>query len=482
MKLARKFTVALVIGILIVLGGNSTIRVKREIELFETDSTRDSRLLGRVLGGAVQRVWSTVGEEQALQLVADADEREGSVRIRWLGPDAEIFAPGSAEGPALGEYRSVQRLDELPDGTDALYTYVPVVVSGSTRGAIEIRDSLLRRNVYIRNTIAQAIITTSILVILCGCIALWLGVLFVGRPVGLLIEKARRIGCGDLSGRLNLNQKDEIGELGEEMNTMCDLLDRANRKAAAEARGKLAAVEQLRHADRLSTVGKLATGIAHELGTPLNVVTGRAQLIARDSRSSEEERQHATIITEQARRMTAIIRQVLDFARRQDAHKSRHNLREVMHQATKMVETLAQKASVSVEIAEESEIHANIDAGQVHQALTNLLVNAIQAMPNGGVVQVGLRLQELEPPPDHGGARGEYICLYVQDHGVGMTPEVRARVFEPFFTTKQVGDGTGLGLSVAYGIAKDHGGWIGVESELGRGSRFSICLPQGEGG
>jgi signal transduction histidine kinase len=118
-----------------------------------------------------------------------------------------------------------------------------------------------------------------------------------------------------------------------------------------------------------------------------------------------------------------------------------------------------------------------MDASLIEQALTNLVVNAIQAMPTGGTITVGLSVAVVSPPADLAQARAEYVCLYVEDQGVGMSPEHLAHVFEPFFTTKDVGEGTGLGLSVAYGIARDHGGWIEAVSDPKKGSRFSIYLP-----
>jgi signal transduction histidine kinase len=124
---------------------------------------------------------------------------------------------------------------------------------------------------------------------------------------------------------------------------------------------------------------------------------------------------------------------------------------------------------------------ALVDAEQIRQALTNLVLNGVQAIGEGGRVQVGLRVERARPPADHGGPETEYACLYVKDDGVGMSKDVLAHIFEPFFTTKRVGEGTGLGLSVTYGIVREHGGWIDVASEPGAGSRFCIYLPLKEG-
>ena len=195
-------------------------------------------------------------------------------------------------------------IDEAKEGL--LMTYVPVAVpdSSSRKGGLEIAESLATRTAYVRGTIVSTVVATAMLSLVCGLIALWVGVGFVGRPIHALIEQSRRIGVGDFSRRLALKQEDEVGELATEMNAMCDRLEQANQRIATEAAAKLAADEQLRHAERLTTVGKLASGIAHELGTPLNVVSARARMIAVGEAKAEAIADNARIIVEQADRMT----------------------------------------------------------------------------------------------------------------------------------------------------------------------------------
>jgi signal transduction histidine kinase len=141
---------------------------------------------------------------------------------------------------------------------------------------------------------------------------------------------------------------------------------------------------------------------------------------------------------------------------------------------------MAQKRKVSLVLDEgESTVRAEVDAGQIQQALTNLVVNGIQAMEQGGRLTVSIGCRRTTPPADVPGGLGEYASISVEDEGKGIAPELIPRVFEPFFTTKDVGEGTGLGLSVAYGIARDHNGWIGVHSSPGKGSRFELLIPLG---
>ena len=121
---------------------------------------------------------------------------------------------------------------------------------------------------------------------------------------------------------------------------------------------------------------------------------------------------------------------------------------------------------------------ARVDPGQIQQVLTNLVVNAFQAMPEGGRVEVRIRAARTRPPEVPAGPEADYLCIEFEDEGEGIPHEVQSRLFDPFFTTKDVGEGTGLGLSIAHGIVLDHGGWIDVESKPGEGSCFSVYLPR----
>jgi signal transduction histidine kinase len=120
-----------------------------------------------------------------------------------------------------------------------------------------------------------------------------------------------------------------------------------------------------------------------------------------------------------------------------------------------------------------------VDPDKLQQVLSNLVINGIQAMPGGGMLKVDIKGEHFRPPVDHGGPEARFIRISVKDQGIGITEENKIHLFEPFFTTKGVGEGTGLGLSVSRGIVREHGGWIAVESQAGRGSCFSIYLPEG---
>lgn len=484
MRLTRKLAIALTLAIVVVLGTNSLVRVAREVRMFDENSRADNELLGRAVAGAAALTWQRVGEAEALDLVEDANQRESHVQIRWVWLDAPAGHPHAPELPRSSITRALQRetlalkMRAAEHTAEALYTYVPVTIPGSRRAAVELRESLAAEQAYLHRTILQAVIATAIMLGLSAMITFGLGALLVGRPVRRLVEQAQRIGAGDLASRIDLTQTDEIGDLAREMNAMSERLLEARQRIEAATEAKVAAVEQLRHADRLTTVGKLASGIAHEVGTPLNVIGGHAQLVVEEHPAGTTAHGSALVIGEQVRRVAAIIRQLLDFARPRAIRRVQQNITPIVTQAAAMLDPLAQKRSVQLEvIAPAQPVSGLVDAGQLQQVVTNLVMNAIQATPEGGMVSVDVEHTRSSPPPPSAQDAIDCVRVSVADPGSGIDPDALPNIFEPFYTTKAPGEGTGLGLSVVYGIVKEHGGWIAVESSIGRGSKFSVYLP-----
>ncbi len=227
------------------------------------------------------------------------------------------------------------------------------------------------------------------------------------------------------------------------------------------------AVDQLRHAERLNVIGTLAAGVAHELGTPLNVIAGCAELLAEDSIDDKVQRRTAMII-EQVAKSSSIIRHLLDFGHRGSVGRTRIDLNDVAASASAMLQSTARKRGCTIELEVGPPVNVSGNAAELEQVLSNLILNGIQAMDRGTVhVRVGGELR----------ADQRVGCVEVEDQGSGIPAESLSQIFDPFFTTKGVGEGTGLGLSVSYGIVRDHDGVIEVASVPRRGSRFTVVLP-----
>jgi signal transduction histidine kinase len=247
---------------------------------------------------------------------------------------------------------------------------------------------------------------------------------------------------------------------------------------AFETQSVVNTLEQLRHADRLGTLGRLASTVAHELGTPLNIIGARATMIAAGEVTGEDVRENARIIAEQSTRMARILGEILTFSRRAPMTFTELDLSEVVEKAMTLASWLAKKdGPVKLQVSG-SGGHVRGDAGKILQVLMNLILNGLQAMPAGGTLRVRLRTESCTPRGASVDTKQPYARIDVMDEGAGIPGKILPRVFEPFFTTKPATEGTGLGLAIAQGIALEHGGWIDVESKAGHGACFTVRLPR----
>jgi two-component system NtrC family sensor kinase len=236
------------------------------------------------------------------------------------------------------------------------------------------------------------------------------------------------------------------------------------RRRSEEDRARLE--EQLRHADRLATIGQLAAGVAHELNEPLANILGFAQLAMKGPALKGQAGHDVEKIVAAALHGREIVKKLMFFGRQMPTKKTLMDLNQIVDEGLYFLESRCAKEGIEVVRSLEPELpKVNADPSQLHQVLVNLVVNAIQAMPEGGKLIIRT------------GPRDGYVSLVVEDTGVGMSKDVLEQIFIPFFTTKDVGQGTGLGLPVVHGIVTSHGGTVAVRSEVGRGSRFEVTLP-----
>jgi two-component system NtrC family sensor kinase len=479
-NLTTKFIVAALAIVSGVLTGSAAVAVARERALFERDMTHDAQSFARSLAVPLLHAFRAQGEGGARELLAQVQAQQdqaAGMHVAWQPLEALAPAAAAISGALHGPLAATSfREEHTPPGE--LVTFVRV--DAPRAGVLVVRESLADEHRYIGASVRNHVITTTLLLALAAA-GMWIvGRHFVGRPVDLLVAKARRAGSGDLSGPVLLSQRDELRELADEMNQMCEKLDESRRHLEAETVARVAAVDQLRHAERVATVGRLASGVAHELGTPLNVVLGRASVI-RGARTPEEIAQHAAIIERQVTRMSRIIRGLLDFARSTPPRRGKVEASKVTRATAQMLLPMAEKAGLQLDVEEPGDgVALTGDEGQLQQVLTNLVLNGIQAGQPGGHVRIGchtLPAGAVPPGPAGETVSGPAVVFTVSDDGAGMSEDVRRRIFEPFFTTKDVGQGTGLGLAVSYGIVREHGGYIDVASAPEHGARFSVFLP-----
>lgn len=486
MKVTAKLVGYLVFGIVLLLAIDLYLAVQRESEALHADMSSDARDFGISMKEWVAVIWKTHGEEVALQMIEDTNREGASLRVRWIwltdSSDA-LYQPEIASDllQQMSTQDSFSWKHTNEDGKEMLYTYVMQVAgtseNDSRRGALEIRQPFDPVHQYTGSSIKRRIVMMAMIVLLATLTTGLLGMAIVGKPLQTLAEKAKRIGQGELDGPVELKGNDELTTLGNALNTMCEQLQEAKETLRKEHKKRIDAVEQLRHADRLRTVGELSSGLAHELGTPLNVISGRAGMIASERLNGPEVTKSAGIIRDQAERMTKIIQQLLDFARRRKPQYEALNLRSIVQQTIDLLTPLAAKREVTFRLLADKDCVTMVDIGQIQQVMTNLIVNAVHAAPSKSDVEIEIKQVRAFPPGGSMAAEKAYAYLAVRDSGDGIAKEDMSRLFEPFFTTKVAGEGSGLGLSIVQGIVQEHSGWVDVESHQEKGTQFTVYLP-----
>src|SRR6266849_2690360 len=296
----------------------------------------------------------------------------------------------------------------------------------------------------------------------------------VTRPLGSLLEAVQAVERGDFTQTLEANGRDELSELTRAFDGMRGSLHR-NEAQRAQLEG------QLRQAQKMEALGRLAGGVAHDFNNLLTVIRGHSELLLDRLRPGDVLCSHSQQILKTADRAASLTRQMLAFSRMQVLQLKVLDMNELIAEMGKLLRRLIREdIEFSLRLGD-SLARVKADPGQLEQVLLNLTVNASDAMPLGGKLTVETQnviVDKIYARKRPSVEPGEYVLISVSDTGHGMDATTKARIFEPFFTTKEPGKGTGLGLATVYGVVKQSGGFIWVESEPGRGTRFEIYLPR----
>ena len=390
-------------------------------------------------------------------------------RVAASGPDAARMTRGrvaelTEEGSEGGQF------DEQ-DGRELYSYFVPLVDSGGRIiGLLQVTRRGSDFDYYLNEIRHRGML------ILGAAAAMMVLVVYAGHHFGVgrhfraMRRRLDEVGRGHRERRLAVEGPWELRQLASEINRVLDRVRESEQELMAQREKEQALETRLHQSEKMAAIGQLAAGVAHELGSPMAVVAGKAQRAQR--RAGEPDVAQALAdIREQVGRMERTVSQLIDFGRGYSARRRPEAVGRIARAAVQQVEDEAAAGNVSLEVVgEEPGPEVEADRLRLEQAVHNLLSNAVQATP-GGQVHVEWR------------HRGDEVVLWVEDDGPGIDEALRNRLFEPFFTTKPVGSGTGLGLAVVQGAVTEHGGSIEVEvgPELG-GSRFTITLPAIRGG
>lgn len=310
------------------------------------------------------------------------------------------------------------------------------------------------------------------------CTILWN---LVSTPVSMLAKGMERVAGGDLDYTINLNRKDEIGELADAFNAMTsdlkktknELMDWGNtleKKVQEKTEAIHRAQAQLIHSEKLASLGRMAAGVAHEINSPLTGIVTFGHLLLKKFPPGTQEREDIEVIIDQANRCSTIIKGLLGFARASAAEKALTNINDVLHSSMNIVRNKADFFDIKlVTDFDPALLRVKADSSQLQQVFLNMIMNAGDAMEGKGTLTLTTRnISE---------NNRDFVEVVFRDTGPGIPEENLEKLFEPFFTTKPVGKGTGLGLAVSHGIIQEHGGKVTVKTKLNEGSSFYIKLP-----
>jgi two-component system NtrC family sensor kinase len=488
MKLTIKLILVAMTVILAVVSVQAVMRAQGMSERSLHRTRHELAALALALGATTDELWRAAGPDAAQRLVERVDQSFG--RAYGVGDGQAVErspdqvhvrlertarADGVLSAGAFGALPSDARAERIEQREDELR----IALAVGAGGLLEIRKPLAAHHAAVRSARWSEAAHLAVLALFGTVTLLVAGTRLLEWPLRALVARVRTLADGDDAGRPRDQQpRDELGTLASELERMSERLESAWDEMRRDRWMRTSTFERLRRADRLSTVGKLASSMAHDLGTPLNVVSGRAMMIMSTPSCPAEISSDARIIGEQANNMTRIIRRMLDHTRRRDLQLTSTPLTDLLQRAITLVEPLAEEQEVTIEHVRPLELVVTVDENKVLQVLTILMVNGVEAMPGGGRLRLQASVLDVEEPPDSRAAAGTYVRISVEDSGAGIDANALDKIFEPFFSTKGGGEGTGLGLTVSHSIIRDHGGWLEAHSQPGHGSRFDVYLPQ----
>ncbi len=476
MRLALKLTMVITALTVIVLVLQAQLRLARELDLLEASIRTDQHLIGATILPTVAEALDVGGMPAAKAVIARADESERAVRLRLVDLRDEAPAadrPDIRDPEVISTVRShrevVAHRSKEHQSAALLYTYLPV--TDDDHGvAIELMKSLRSLDEFSARAYRDLLFNILIVGGFSVAFSIVIGWSLIGRRVEQLVGMARAVGRGEYPEAPHFRQSDELSSLAAELTAMVELLRRSDAQLEQEARRRESAVAELRHADRLATIGTLMANVAHDVGTPLNVISARAKMIARGTVEGDAILTNAKVVAEQADRVASTIRRFLDYARRSVGERAAGSIQRIAEDARSLVESFAQERGVELRVqVEHGDTVVHCDPQQVLQALANILINGIQVSGRGSPVTIQANVRE--------DAGERYAVFEIIDQGPGMSDEVLARATEAFFSTKGAGEGTGLGLAIAEGIARDHNGRLKIARVPSGGASVAIWLP-----
>lgn len=472
-KVGTRLTLVLLLAVTPVVAIHTYLSVQRATRASIADLKREIRASTRALVPALDNdlrdgQWPQILNELQRMSVDETRvalfNRDGSARFVPPGFPTELM-------PATEDVRQLDtsgfaEFERTVGDRSWFCRLVPLTVGGRQTGRLlvaqdwtNIREDLRERRL---TSIGAAMLVMALIVAIIPLAVRR----YVSNPLSELSRRVTRFSAED--GRVR--EGDEVELLTEEFRRLAQQLTQAGADLTERHRRELELERRLQHADRLATIGTLASGLAHEIGTPMGIIRARAEYLVRSKPPAPKLHEGLDIIIQQIDRITRIVRTLLNYARGSEPTRAANDIRRVLQHALSLIETEAVIRDVQLIVdLGDAPLVVECNADQLQQVFVNLAVNALDAMrTTGGTLRVSATA------PERNGVRLARVTF--ADTGPGVAPQDRLRVFDPFFTTKEPGKGTGMGLAVSQSIMRDHGGEISLESGPS-GTRFFVTMP-----
>lgn len=472
----------LTVGIIMIIA--TWITSRQQTAILENAAQNEIRAHAVTLQIAIEEDYATNRSLDAQRLIDRLRENAGIYGGFLFDSEGKITTSSNPTAPAEIRYMSEARqviatgkpmeLSRQINGVDVFSVIVPLRKEGVNIGALEIAQSVSFVKILISKAHYDLALTAMALGLAIFFVVLLVTHFSLTKPVRELLKGALAMGRGDLSYRVAVPRSGELAFLAREFNRMGGSLAEQRQATQSAAEQQLTLERRLRHSERLALVGRLAAGVAHELGAPLQVIDGRAkQLLNQPEAPLDLRQRNLTIIRTQGERITRIVRQLLNLARPYQLKLKIINLSGLIDEVIEIIEPEADRYEIEIDSQVPDDLQIEADAQLLHQVFLNLIRNALQAIisteKENGAISIITETSLREGR--------QYLLIKIHDTGSGIATEYLPQLFDPFFTTKEIGQGTGLGLAVASRIIEEHNGMIEAENNEFGGATFTISLP-----
>lgn len=477
MSIRLRFTLALTTVGLVLLTAYALYSYQSERTDLRTATTREIRIVGRLLAISVG---NALRDNQRADVTETLDifyafDPDLTIHVHGVHGEAIAHSRGAQLDPAVEAIVAdagktvTEAIEFEPRGHPTRLMYAAVLGSehGQFLGTLALIRPIDDLDADLARTRTRMIAVVVAFAVLMLAVGLLLGTLQVGRPLARLLEGVQHVRDGDFRSEVPGGGRNEIGKLVEEFNRMIAALATSRTRTETEADARARLEQGLQRVDKLVTIGQLSAGLAHEIGSPLQVMAGRAALLV--EHADPEVKRQASLLVAQCDRITRVIEQLLALGRRRPAAMGRCDVVPPVRAVIDLMSVEARRRGVKLELVT-SGVQPAItgDPDQLQQIALNLVKNALAATAKGGSITVSIA------------ATTQAVQLRVVDTGRGIAPDAQAQLFEPFFTTRGGEGGTGLGLAVVKSIAVEHHATIAVHSEPGSGAEFVVTFPRAE--